>query len=35
MPTGNVIATMASIDEQKTNEINSIPRSDPEYAKKI
>ena len=35
MPTGNVIATMNSIDEQKAREINSIPKSDPEYAKKV
>ena len=35
MPTGNVIATMNSIDEQKAREISSIAKSDPEYAKKV
>ena len=35
MPTGNVLAAMNAIDEQKTREINQIPKSDPEYAKKV
>ena len=35
MPTGNVIATIQSIDEQKQQEINSISKSDPDYAKKV
>ena len=35
MPTGNVIAMMNSIDEQRAREINAIARSDPDYAKKI
>ena len=35
MPTGNVLAAMNAIDEQKTHEINQIPKSDPEYAKKV
>ena len=29
MPTGNVIATMNSIDEQKTREMAQVPKSDP------
>ena len=35
MPTGNVMRTMQSIDDQKSREIASIPKSDPEYAQKV
>lgn len=35
MPTGNVMRTMQSIDDQKLREIESISKSDPQYAEKV
>ena len=35
MPTGNVMRTMQSIDDQKAREIESISKSDPQYAEKV
>ena len=35
MPTGNVMRTMQSIDDQKSREIAAINKSDPEYAQKV
>ena len=35
MPMGSAIATMNSIDEEKTREIAAISKSDPQYEKKV
>ena len=35
MPTSNVMRTMQSIDDQKLREIDSIPKTDPQYKKKV
>lgn len=35
MPTGNVMRTMQSIDDQKAREIEAISKSDPQYAAKV
>lgn len=35
MPQAQVMQTMASIDQQRDLEIQQIPRSDPDYDKKV